>query len=64
MIASVDEKRNLINLVNREENRTIKLTELDKYWSLIEIKTIKISENEKLITTAPLLNGTIKSHKN
>lgn len=63
MIASVDEKRNLINLVNREENRTIKLTELDKYWSLIEIKTIKISENEKLITTAPLLNGTIKSHE-
>lgn len=62
-IASVDEKRNLINLISKEGNRTIKLTDLDKYWSLIEIKTINISENEKLITTASLLNGAIKSHE-
>ncbi|MFQ1018093.1 MobF family relaxase [Gilliamella sp. BG7] len=62
-IVSIDKNRNTLLLEKNNKQEVVKLGDLDKSWSLIEMKTIDISTNDKLRSTGGVLNGAIKSNE-
>jgi conjugative transfer relaxase protein TraI len=62
-IVSIDKNRNILLLEQNNKQEVVKLGDLDKNWSLVEMKTINISTNDKLRSTGSLLNGAIKSNQ-